>query len=151
MCVRASIAFYGDFTLDMGRSPGFGSAAADCNRPVQTRSPFGSGPSVLNLASAGNSPDRSTKSTRSRPCGAPAGCKRRVSGSLSLPSRGPFHLSFTVLCSIGHWEYLGLGGGPPVFPQGSTCLAVLRIPPRRLVFRVRGSHTLWPAFPKPFR
>ena len=23
-------------------------------------------------------------------------------GSLSLPSRGPFHLSFTVLCSIGH-------------------------------------------------
>ena len=29
-------------------------------------------------------------------------CKHRVSGSLSLPSRGPFHLSFTVLCSIGH-------------------------------------------------
>ena len=26
----------------------------------------------------------------------------RVSGSLSLPSRGPFHLSFTVLCAIGH-------------------------------------------------
>ena len=25
-----------------------------------------------------------------------------VSGSLSLPSRGPFHLSFTVLCAIGH-------------------------------------------------
>ena len=23
-------------------------------------------------------------------------------GSLSLPSRGPFHLSFTVLCTIGH-------------------------------------------------
>ena len=29
-------------------------------------------------------------------------CKHRVSGSLSLPSRGPFHLSFTVLFSIGH-------------------------------------------------
>ena len=29
-------------------------------------------------------------------------CKHRVSGSLSLPSRGPFHLSFTVLCAIGH-------------------------------------------------
>ena len=29
-------------------------------------------------------------------------CKHRVSGSLSLPSRGPFHLSFTVLCTIGH-------------------------------------------------
>ena len=29
-------------------------------------------------------------------------CKHKVSGSLSLPSRGPFHLSFTVLCAIGH-------------------------------------------------
>ena len=27
-------------------------------------------------------------------------------------------------------EYLALGGGPPVFLQGSTCLAVLRIPLR---------------------
>ena len=33
--------------------------------PVKTRFPFGSVPSVLNLASPGNSPDRSTKSTRS--------------------------------------------------------------------------------------
>ena len=29
-------------------------------------------------------------------------CKHRVSGSLSLPARGSFHLSFTVLSSIGH-------------------------------------------------
>ena len=29
-------------------------------------------------------------------------CKHRVSGSLSLPSRGPFHLSLTVLYAIGH-------------------------------------------------
>ena len=29
-------------------------------------------------------------------------CKHKVSGSLSLPSRGPFHRSFTVLCAIGH-------------------------------------------------
>ena len=34
------------------------------SRPVQTWSPFGSGPLVLNLASTGSSPDRSTKSTR---------------------------------------------------------------------------------------
>ena len=57
---------------------------------------------VLNLASERNSPDRSTKSTRSHSYGAPTVCKHRVSGSLSLPSRGPFHLSFTVLCAIGH-------------------------------------------------
>ena len=56
----------------------------------------------LNLAGTRSSPDRSTKSTRLRSCGAPTACRHRVSGSLSLPSRGPFHLSFTVLCSIGH-------------------------------------------------
>ena len=71
------------------------------SRPVKTWFPFGSAPSVLNLASTGNSPDRSTKSTRSR-LRASTDCKHRVSGSLSLPSRGPFHLSFTVLYAIGH-------------------------------------------------
>ena len=35
------------------------------HRPFQTRSPFGSGPEVLNLACYIYSPDRSTKSTRS--------------------------------------------------------------------------------------
>ena len=71
-------------------------------RPIQTWFPFGSTPSVLNLASQRNSPDRSTKSTRSIVYRCSTACKHRVSGSLSLPSRGPFHLSFTVLCAIGH-------------------------------------------------
>ena len=71
-------------------------------RPLKTWFPFGSVPQALNLARYRNSPDRSTKSTRSRSYGAPTVCKHRVSGSLSLPSRGPFHLSFTVLYSIGH-------------------------------------------------
>ena len=71
-------------------------------RPFQTWSPFGSGSLILNLASSRNSPDRSTKSTRFIMYRCSAACKHRVSGSLSLPSRGPFHLSFTVLCSIGH-------------------------------------------------
>ena len=71
-------------------------------RPLKTRSRCGSAPGVLNLAGIRSSPDRSTKSTRSRPCGAPTACRHRVSGSLSRPSRGPFHLSFTVLCAIGH-------------------------------------------------
>ena len=48
-------------------------------------------------------------------------------------------------------EYLALGGGPPDFLQGSTCLAVLRIPSACLLFPVRGFHPLWPAFPKPFQ
>ena len=72
-------------------------------RPIQTWFPFGSTPIVLNLASRRNSPDRSTKSTPSarRPLTV---CKHKVSGSLSLPSRGPFHLSFTVLL---HYRSLG--------------------------------------------
>ena len=70
--------------------------------PIKTWFPFGSVPVVLNLASSRNSPDRSTKSTRLYLYSTSTACKHRVSGSLSLPSRGPFHLSFTVLCSIGH-------------------------------------------------
>ena len=71
-------------------------------RPFETWFPFGSTLSVLNLATPHNSPDRSTKSTRSYLRSTSTACRHRVSGSLSLPSRGPFHLSFTVLCAIGH-------------------------------------------------
>ena len=72
-------------------------------RPIQTWFPFGCGPEDLNLACSIYSPDRSTKSTPSarRPLTV---CKHKVSGSLSLPSRGPFHLSFTVLL---HYRSLG--------------------------------------------
>ena len=72
-------------------------------RPIKTWFPFGSTPIVLNLAGISNSPDRSTKSTPSarRPLTV---CKHKVSGSLSLPSRGPFHLTFTVLL---HYRSLG--------------------------------------------
>ena len=47
-------------------------------------------------------------------------------------------------------EYLALGGGPPEFRQGSTCLVLLRIPLAPLRFRIRGFHPLWLAFPIPF-
>ena len=50
-----------------------------------------------------------------------------VSETVSLPSRGTFHLSLTVLCAIGRYQYFGLEGGPPCFPQGFTCLVVLWI------------------------
>jgi hypothetical protein len=43
-----------------------------------------------------------------------------------------------------------LGGGPPDFPQGFSCLVVLRIPLAVFEFRIRGFHSLSPAFPKPF-
>ena len=47
-------------------------------------------------------------------------------------------------------EYLALRGGPRSFPQGFSCLVVLWILLCFLPFRLRGSHPLWPAFPKPF-
>ena len=71
---------------------------------------------MLNLASKRNSPDRSTKSTRLYSYGTSTVCKHRVSGSLSLPSRGPFHLSFTVLCAIGHWVVFSLTEWSPLIP-----------------------------------
>ena len=87
-------------------------------RPIKARFPFGSALYALNLAGQHSSPDRSTKSTRFRPYGGPTVCKHRVSGSLSLPSRGPFHLSFTVLCSIGHQGVFRVGGWSPRLPTG---------------------------------
>ena len=44
-------------------------------------------------------------------------------------------------------EYLALGGGPPDFPQGFSCLVVLWILLAVYCFRVRGFHPLWPDFP----
>ena len=104
----------------------------------------------LNLAGTRSSPDRSTGSTRSRPCGAPAACGRRVSGSLSLPSRGPFHLSLTVLCSIGHWVVFSLAGWSPRLPTGFLVSRGTLDPAAHARRRLRGSHPLRPAFPGPF-
>ena len=100
----------------MDRSPGFGSIIYDLNRPIQTRSRFGSIPYiVLNLAIYNNSLDRSTKSTISHIYSALSACKHRVSGSFSLPSRGSFHLSLTVLITIGHQVVFSLTGWSPLF------------------------------------
>ena len=65
---------------------------------------FASAPMLqhLNLATYHNSLARSTKSTWSLI--APIACKHKVSGSFSLPSRGSFHLSLTVL-----FRYRSLG------------------------------------------
>ena len=51
--------------------------------------------------------------------------------------------------SVTKW-YLALGGGPPDFPQGFSCLVVLWILPCCLSFHLRGFHPLRPTFPKPF-
>ena len=96
-------------------------------RAINTCFHFGSVPEVLNLASTRNSPDRSTKSTRFCFIRSSTACKHRVSGSLSLPSRGSFHLSLTVLVHYRSLlSYLALPDGPGRFRQDSSCPALLR-------------------------
>ena len=56
-----------------------------------------------------------------------------------------FPSQYYSLSVIG--EYLGLEGGPPVFPPGFTCPAVLWILLADFSFRVRDYHTLWLNFP----
>ena len=87
-------------------------------RPIQTRFRFGSVTSSLNLATHRNSPARSTKSTTSHSCGALSACKHTVSGSISLPSRGSFHRSLTVLYSIGHMVVFSLTRWSSHVPTG---------------------------------
>ena len=72
----------------------------------------------LNLASHRNSPARSTKSTTSHSYGAMSARKHMVSGSLSLLSRGAFHLSLTVLYSIGHMVVFSLMRWSSLVPSG---------------------------------
>ncbi len=72
-----------------------------------------------------------------------------VSGTLSLPSRGTFHHSLTVLSTIGHQTLLGLPDGPGRFTRDSTNPALLGKHHQRCiaVLHLRDSHPLRPAFP----
>src|SRR3982751_3621422 len=99
--VRSSTRSYPRFNLAMGRSLRFGSRACDYSAlfglAFATAPPLG-----LTSPHTANSQAHSSKGTRSRPCrkrhdDAPTVCRHTVSGTISLPSRGAFHLSLTVL------------------------------------------------------
>src|SRR5206468_4274441 len=98
--VRSSTRSYPRFNLAMGRSLRFGSRSRDSfalfRLAFATATPHG-----LTLPRNANSQAHSSKGTRSRLCSrhsdAPTACRRAVSGTISLPSRGTFHLSLTVL------------------------------------------------------
>ncbi len=95
--VRASTTSYSRFTLAMGRSLRFGSRPSDSNALFRlafaTATPHG-----LTSPPSTNSQAHSSKGTPS-PDQSPAltDCRHMVSGTLSLPSRGTFHHSLTVL------------------------------------------------------
>ena len=137
--MRASIEFYFYFTLPMDRSPGFGSMSCNCG-PVQTRFRYGSTPSVLNLAASHNSLARSTKSTWS------LALPLLVNIGFQVLFHSPPGVLFTVpsrYCALSVIrEYLALGGGPPCFPQGFSCLVVLWCSAMALHLHVRDFHPL---------
>src|SRR5918999_2619615 len=115
--VRPSTGSYPRFSLPMGRSLGFGSRARD------SVARFGLAFAAaslgrLTLPRTANSPAHSSKGTPSlalvAPARAPTACRPTVSGTISLPSRGTFHLSLTVLVryrSPGSAQPWGVG--PP--------------------------------------
>ena len=94
--VRPSTGSYPRFSLPQDSSPGFASAACDSLAILKARFRCGSFPNLT-------SPHTATrwlilqKARRHTPRGAPTACRRTVSGTVSLPSRGAFHLSLTVL------------------------------------------------------
>ena len=96
---------------------------------------------MLNLASYIHSPDHTTKGTISHFDVLYVLVSTRFQVLFTFPSQ---------YCSLSVTrEYLGLEDGPPVFPPGFTCPAVLWIQLADSSFRVRDYHTLWWIFPYP--
>ena len=150
MWVRSSIAFYGNFNLDMDRSPGFGSAPTDYNALL--RLGFPSAPHLWCLTSPASA-TRRTVLQKVR------GCTYKVLPQfVNTGFQALFHSPPGVLFTFPSQyyalsvtkEYLGLRGGPRSFHQGFSCLDVLWIPLSQFLFRLRGFHPLRQAFPKPF-
>ena len=150
MWVRSSIAFYGNFNLDMDRSPGFGSTPTDLTALLRLGFPSASDLKSLTLPV---SVTRRTVLQKVR------GCTYRVLPQLvNTGFQVLFHSPPGVLFTFPSQysalsvtkEYLALRGGPRSFPQGSSCLVVLWILLSYLGFRVRGFHPLWLVFPGPF-
>ena len=150
MCVRSSTTSYGSFNLDMDRSPGFGSAPTDYNALL--RLGFPSAPHLWCLTLPVSVTRRTVlQKVRGR---AYKALPQLVDTGFQVLFHSPPGVLFTFpsqyyALSVTKW-YLALGGGPPDFPQGFSCPAVLWILLSLLCFRVRGSHPLRPAFPKPF-
>ena len=150
MWVRPSIAFYGNFSLDMDRSPGFGSAPTDLLALL--RLGFPPAPPLQGLTSPAGATRRTVlQKVRGSPC---IGVPQLVNIWFQVLFHSPPGVLFTVpsqyyALSVTK-EYLALRGGPRSFSQGSTCLDLLWIPPCPPPFRLRGFHPLWLAFPKPF-
>src|ERR671919_2425496 len=95
--VRSSTPSYRRFNLAMGRSLSFGSWSCDFTALFGLAFATASPPGLTSPHNA-NSQAHSSKGTPSQVRRlAPTDCRHMVSGTISLPARGTFHLSLTVL------------------------------------------------------
>ena len=141
MWVRSSIAFYGNFNLDMDRSPGFGSTPTDYF--ALFRLGFPSAPGLQPLTSPA-SVTRRTVLQKVR-----GSSYKDVPQLVNTGFQVLFHSPPGVLFTFPSQyyalsvtkEYLALEGGPSDFPQGFSCLAVLWILPLPIAF-MYGAFTL---------
>ena len=140
---------YTHFTLSMHRSLQFRVYGCILFRPIQTRFRSGSGTEYLNLACNRNSLAHSSIGTPSYSYGTSTACRHTVSGSLSLPSRGSFHLSLTVLSAIGRQVVFSLMRWSSRIPTGFLVSRGTWDPKHSPVtFQLRGFHALWQPFPE---
>ncbi len=127
--------------------------------PPATSSPYSDSLSLrlhmspcLALPQRSNSPAHSSIGTpSSRHVGTLTACRHAVSGTLSLPSRGAFHLSLTVLVHYRSTGVFSLGEWSPQLPtrfhvSGRT----QEHAPQSQIVRLRGCHPLWPPVPGTF-
>ena len=122
---------------------GFASTNIDL-RPIQTRFPWGFEPEALNQANAGNSPDHYAKGTPSHLYhSAPTACRHIVSGSFPPLSRGSFHLSIALLCTIGHQRVFSLAGWTPQIQSRFHVTRPTQVPLRRQINFAYGALTLY--------
>ena len=106
--VRASTTSYHRFTLAMGRSPRFGSRTCHYITLVRIRFRYDYPTHGLTSRHAADSQAHSSKGTPSHTKGALTDCKHMVSGTISLPSRGTFHHSLTVLIRYRSYQVFRL-------------------------------------------
>ena len=144
--VRPSTGSYPRFSLPMGSSPGFASAQRDSTPCSDSLS--------LRLGHPLTSPRGATrwlilqKARRHTLKGAPTACRQAVSGTVSLPSRGAFHLSLAVLVRYRSQESIqGWRVDPPDSHRVSRARRYSGADCRGDPIRVRGSNPVPPAFP----
>ena len=82
---------------------------------------------------------------------APTDCRRTVSGTISLPFRGTFHHSLTVLIRYRSSDVFSLAGWPPRVPSGFHVSERTQVPSGGVLVFAYGAVTLYGTLSSGFR